>query len=115
VSSKRFPSLLLLKEKKMMNPEDVDHIKKREDFTRDLLRKGEESAKAKLLADKTPEVDNSPKEYTFAQKFRVYPNGTMYPVGNMFPIGAARKFVKGKSSKKKGKKTVAKLDTAENY
>lgn len=47
-----------------------------------------------------------PYEVTFAQKYKVYGNGTIYPVGQPFKLGghrAVRKVVKVKAKKQKFK------------
>ena len=40
------------------------------------------------------------KEYVYAQKYRVYPDGRMYPIGTPFPIGKAKTIIKNTTKKK---------------
>lgn len=45
------------------------------------------------------------KEYTYAQKYRVYPDGRMFPIGSPFPIGNAKKVMPNKKPKKESIKS----------
>jgi hypothetical protein len=48
-----------------------------------------------------PKEEEGVKEYTYAQKYRVYPDGRMFPIGSPFPIGNAKKIMPVKKPKRK--------------
>lgn len=96
----------------MLDPDDKEDTKSTEGEGK--LSKDTHLLDIPFSQQPPPRPSNNIIEVTYAQRWKIYPNGTMFPFGMPFPIGKAR-VVAGKKRKKKGTAPVVKLNTGEEY